>query len=92
MSDLSLSVVVESGEIDVVVEDPSVSVEVDEAVVAALLVSGPAGPAGPQGPAGPAFDGTAWWYGNGAPAAVIGSKPGDYYMDLLTGNIYKLGD
>lgn len=92
MSDVSLNVVVESGDIDVAVEDYSASLDVAESVVAALLVSGPVGPAGPAGPAGAAFDGVAWWYGDGPPPVVVGAKPGDFYMDLLTGNIHKLGD
>ena len=45
---------------------------------------------GPQGPPGPAFDGTAWWTGEGPPGTVIGSKAGDYYIDTLTGIVYKL--
>jgi len=90
--DVSLNVVVDSGEIDVVVEEFSVSLDVEESVVAALLVSGPVGPAGPQGPAGSVFSGVAWWYGSGPPSTVVGSKPGDFYMDLVTGNIHKLGD
>ncbi|MFH5231874.1 hypothetical protein [Antrihabitans spumae] len=53
---------------------------------------GPQGPIGPAGPAGPAFDGTAWWSGEGAPTTVVGSKPGDYYIDTLTGTVYRLGD
>jgi len=61
--DVSLNVVVDSGEIDVVVDEFSVSLDVEESVVAALLVSGPVGPAGPQGPAGSVFSGVAWWYG-----------------------------
>lgn len=54
---------------------------------------GPIGPPGPQGdvgPAGPAFSGKAIWYGNGEPDVVIGSKPGDSYIDLDTGTVYEL--
>lgn len=38
----------------------------------------------------PAFEGVAWWYGEGPPDVVIGSKAGDLYMDLMTGMIYEL--
>jgi hypothetical protein len=47
---------------------------------------------GPAGPAGSAFEGTAWWYGEGEPGTIIGSKVGDYYMDTASGTIYRLGD
>lgn len=58
---------------------------------------GPPGPMGPQGPEGPrgfdgTFGGTAWFSGNGPPETVIGSKPGDYYIDVESGLVYKLGD
>lgn len=79
-------------EVDTVLADPFsqvVDVEVDEPAVAALLVTGPPGP---PGPAGPSFSGVAWWYGVGEPVTVIGSKPGDYYVDTESGTIYKLGD
>jgi hypothetical protein len=66
-------------------------------------VPGPPGPRGPEGPPGPegpqgrpgydgTFGGTAWWAGNGPPDAVIGSKPGDKYIDVTTGDVYTLGD
>lgn len=89
MSETVFEVEVTSAEVDLVVVEPT---------VAALLVAGPDGPPGPVGPAGPTgpagsvFEGVAWWYGSGVPSTVIGSKPGDFYMDLLTGNIHKLGD
>lgn len=51
---------------------------------------GPEGPAGPRGPAGPAFTGTSWWFGEGPPDLVVGSKVGDRYMDLDTGIVYTL--
>lgn len=38
----------------------------------------------------PAFEGVAWWYGEGPPDVVVGSKAGDLYMDLQTGMIYEL--
>lgn len=58
-------------------------------------IQGPRGPAGPPGPQGEpgedgAFLGTAWWYGEGTPTTVIGSKAGDYYVDTTTGLVYEL--
>lgn len=48
---------------------------------------------GPRGPEGPAFSGVVMWYGDGAPPdLIVGSKPGDGYLDWLTGNLYRLGD
>lgn len=58
-----------------------------------LIIAATPGPRGPQGPpGGGSSEGTAWWYGEGPPATLIGSKPGDYYIDTLTGLLYKLGD
>lgn len=56
-------------------------------------VQGPRGERGRdahmQGP--PGKDGQIRFTGNGPPPAVIvGAEPGDTYMDLLTGNVYKL--
>lgn len=49
----NLNVVVEVGDIDVEIADtPEIDVVVEEQVVAAFLVAGPAGPAGPAGDAG----------------------------------------
>lgn len=45
---------------------------------------------GPPGPPGPAFEGTAWWYGEGPPGTIIGSKVGDAYLDVSDGTIYIL--
>lgn len=42
------------------------------------------------GAPGPAYEGTAWWYGEGPPQTVIGSKKDDYYVDTLTGVVYRL--
>ena len=44
---------------------------------------------GPPGP--PGHPGQIRFTGNGAPPAVIvGAEPGDTYLDLDTGDIYKL--
>lgn len=51
---------------------------------------GAPGPQGEPGPPGPAFDGTAFWYGEGAPTTVIGSKAGDYYINTINGDLYEL--
>jgi hypothetical protein len=64
---------------------------------------GPQGPRGEKGDKGDkgdtgergfdgTFGGTAWWSGNGAPVTVIGSKPGDKYIDINTGDVYTLGE
>ena len=57
---------------------------------------GPIGPIGPIGPAGPpgadGEPGSQWGFGDGPPGTLIGSRPGDVYMDVLTGEFYKLGD
>lgn len=69
---------------------PLVSVEVlQPSSVDAVVIPGPQGPPGAPGPA---FEGVAWWYGVGDPVAVVGSKPGDYYVDTSSGNIFILGD
>lgn len=53
---------------------------------------------GPPGPPGPPGDGDGTtsrtavaWAGHGPPATIIGSSPGDAYLDLDTYNIYTLG-
>lgn len=52
---------------------------------------GPPGPPGPQGDPGGAFSGAVMWSGQGAPPEVLlGAKPGDYWIDTLTGDIYTL--
>jgi hypothetical protein len=58
----------------------------NESHVAVVLVPGPIGY--------PGRDGIYWFTGHGQPdmQAIVGSHPGDYYMDLDTGEVYKLGD
>lgn len=53
--------------------------------------SGASGPAGPEGPPGPSYEGVAWWYGEGPPGAIVGAKPGDYYFNSSSGEIFVLG-
>jgi hypothetical protein len=31
-----------------------------------------------------------WWHGDGPPGVVVGAAPGDFYVDDLTGNYYRL--
>lgn len=66
--------------------------------------TGPQGPEGPQGQQGATGDpgdvgatgpqgprGTGWFQGNGAPTEpIVGSIPGDLYLDNLTGDVYQL--
>lgn len=58
---------------------------------------GPMGPRGPEGPPGedgkpgPASSGPVMWPGQGTPPDYIeGAKPGDTWLDTLTGDIYTL--
>lgn len=76
---------------DLVVEQtPAVDVVVND-VPQPVIVEGSVGPRGPQGPSGSmTFEGTAWWTGEGPPGTIVGSKPGDEYIDTLTGTVYKL--
>lgn len=91
MADLVIDVLVEdSGGISVVAgAEPQVSVSSFDEPATVVTI---AGPRGPRGEPGPAFTGTAWWYGEGEPGTIIGSKPGDMYVDTLTGIVYRLGD
>lgn len=73
---------------DITIENPVVNVATTDGSETVALVMVP----GERGPAGPTFDGTAWWYGQGPPGTIVGAKPGDDYMDTLTGDVYKLGD
>lgn len=59
--------------------------------VAVVAVQGPRGDKGEKGDPG-GFTGVAWFYDDGPPETVLGAKPGDFYVDLLTGDVYKLGD
>ncbi|MGB5136064.1 MAG: hypothetical protein WBN89_12910, partial [Prochlorococcaceae cyanobacterium] len=53
---------------------------------------GAAGPAGSQGGIGPAGPrGTGWFVGTGAPTAPIaGALEGDLYLDMASGEVYRL--
>lgn len=70
--------------VNVIVEQPS--------PWGVVTVAGPQGTPGPTGPSGPSYSGVGWFFGEGAPTTVIGSKPGDFYLDTNSGTIYKLGN
>lgn len=82
----------------VVVDRPSTVAAIEERTTATVGVNSPGvqgppgGPAGPQGPQGErGKDGQIRFTGNGPPPTVIvGAQPGDTYMDLVTGDVYKL--
>lgn len=100
--------VIENAVVEVDVESPEVDVSTVDQPFTVVTVGGssglpgeegPPGDRGPQGVAGPqgsigitTYTGPAWWTGEGPPDTVIGSKPGDYYIDTTTGQMYKLGD
>lgn len=72
--------------------DPMV---VDEVIL--VPTAGPLGPPGPKGDPGedgkpgPASSGPVTWTGQGAPPDYIeGAKPGDTWLDVLTGDIWTL--
>ena len=70
---------VDQSSIDLEQGEPSV-------LIAALPIKGD------QGDPGPAFETPAWWFDDGPPfGGIVGTKPGDLYMDLTTGTIYRLG-
>ena len=49
------------------------------------------GPQGPQGvPGVQGKDGQIRFTGSGPPGVIIGASPNDTYVDLLTGDVYKL--
>lgn len=73
---------------DIEIQNPIVDVAATSGPETVGLVMVP----GEPGKNGGAFDGTAWWYGQGPPGTIIGAKPGDDYLDTVTGDIYKLGD
>lgn len=86
---ITLDIVIDDT-IDVTVVD-STDVDItttEEPTFAVITVEGPTGD---TGPAGPGYAGEAWFYGSGPPGTIIGSKPGDNYMDLDSGTIWKLG-
>lgn len=87
--------VIQSGDtVAVVVNTPSpwVQVEVQPPPTAAVVtVSGPQGPAGASGAPGPAYSSPAWFFDEGPPGTIIGSKPGDFYLNVSDGTVFVLG-
>jgi hypothetical protein len=68
-----------------------VTVLSDEPTLVAVMtgIPGPQGPSGDgQGPRGPS--GQPRWVGTGPPGTIIGSSPGDVYLDETTGDLYTL--
>jgi len=52
---------------------------------------GPTGAEGAQGPQGPAgARGTKWFTGAGVPGTLTDQQPGDLYLDITTGDVYRL--
>lgn len=88
---LELDVSPQVAAVDVESSAVDVHPEASEAV-GLVIAQGPPGTPGPPGPPGPTYEGLAWWFGEGPPGTIIGSKPGDKYMDTVTGFIYTLGD
>lgn len=43
-----------------------------------------------SGSTGTGGSGANWFFGNGSPSDLTGAKPGDLYMDVVTGTVYKL--
>lgn len=62
---------------------PSIGAETPDPTVFTVPIPGPPGAPG---------DGPTWWFGNGEPGTILGSKPGDRYLDQQTGAVYRLGD
>ena len=84
--------VINSGDtVQVQVATPSPWVQVTVVPPPTAAVVTVAGPQGPAGPAGPTYEGVAWWFGEGEPGTIIGSKPGDFFLSTDTGVIYVLG-
>ena len=87
--------VINSGDtVAVVVGTPTPWVQVNVVpppTAAVVTVAGPQGPVDASGAAGPAYSSPAWFFDDGPPGTIIGAKPSDLYMDLLTGTIYELG-
>lgn len=74
------------------VQSPTVDIDNADGRVVVALAPGPPGPQGPQGVPGGGGSGAAWFTGEGPPGTVVGAAPGDYYIDTITGTIYRLGD
>ena len=57
----------------------------------AISIVGPEGPKGPKGDPGEKGErGSQWFSGSGIPVTTSGFLPGDYYINVNTGNIWHL--
>jgi hypothetical protein len=94
-NDVAVTVVVEAANVSVECNDQHVAVEADENIIE-VVTGGPMGPpggaTGATGPTGPrGYPGQIRYTGHGPPPVVIiGACPHDTYLDLGTGNIYRL--
>lgn len=55
-------------------------------------LGGPPGPVGPPGPTGPSggAPGQPRFTGTGPPGLILGAEPMDEYLDISSGDIYRL--
>ena len=85
----------------VVKQDRTAVSKKSETSTATVVERGPQGPKGDKGdpgedaqmvgpPGPPGKDGQIRFTGMGPPGTIVGSSPGDTYMDLATGDVYKL--
>lgn len=97
----AVSIVETDESVDVVIAPTSIVQETESVDRITDLEQGVVGPAGPEGPVGekgdtgdpggpPGPPGQPRYSGYGPPGLIIGSSPGDEYIDLLTGDIYRL--
>lgn len=86
---ITLDIIVDDS-VDITIDEDTVDITtIEDPVFAVVAVEGPAGPQGATGTT--TFTGAAWYYGSGEPGTIVGSKPGDQFMDLDTGDIWTLG-
>lgn len=65
--------------------------EVNEMRGVTIVNAGPVGPPGVNGVPGlPGTNAGQRWYGEGPPGTIVGSAPGDEYVDTVSGNLYVL--
>ena len=85
---ITFEVEIDTDTVSVEVETPTVETNLnpEDTVIFAVTPV-----VGPQGEAGAAFEGVAWFYGEGPPGTIVGSKPDDLYLNVLNGTVYKLG-
>ena len=64
------------------------TVEIYGSYLATISIPGPAGQDGKDGVDGK--DGQPRFWGEGEPGVIIGAEPGDLYLDITTGTMYRL--